>query len=128
MKTKVSAEEIRNDLRQFTGSEQLHKNWLGLKFTDGIKYLVDAAQAYWLLDVIGSHLCTKKNLRGVPFLVARLVVKDSKAVFTMHTDWSDENPEKFPAVCRQRIPYTDFPLDEIKLYCIRGTVMLPSEY
>jgi len=27
----------------------------------------------------------------------------------------------------QDIPYTDFPLDEIKLYCINGVILLPSE-
>ena len=31
-------------------------------------------------------------------------------------------------VFKIRIDYTDFPLDEISLYCVRGTIMLPNEY
>jgi hypothetical protein len=31
-------------------------------------------------------------------------------------------------VHRQRIPWTDFPLDKIKLYVADDVVMLPSEY
>jgi hypothetical protein len=28
----------------------------------------------------------------------------------------------------QGIPYTDFPLDTIKLYLVNGVLMLPGEY
>jgi hypothetical protein len=128
MKTKLSGIDIQNGLAQFTGSECLYQTWMRLRYTEGVKWLVDSAEAYWLLDVIGSHLCTKKQIRGIPFLVARLEVKNNKAVFTMHEDWNNDKPKEFPAVCKQNIPYTDFPLDSMKLYCVSGTVMLPSEY
>ena len=29
---------------------------------------------------------------------------------------------------RQRVPFTDFPLDEITLYVVGGVILLPSEY
>ncbi len=28
----------------------------------------------------------------------------------------------------QRIPYTDFPLDEFSFYCVHNVMMLKSEY
>ena len=31
-------------------------------------------------------------------------------------------------IITQEIPYTDFPLDEIKFYLIGGVILLPSEY
>jgi hypothetical protein len=31
--------QISSELNQFTGSTTLYKHWLGLKYTDGIKYL-----------------------------------------------------------------------------------------
>jgi hypothetical protein len=55
----------------------------------------------------------------------RLVVKDSRAVLT----YEDGNGNTY---AKQEIEYTDFPLEEIKVYaCWDGThwmLMLPSEY
>jgi hypothetical protein len=31
-------------------------------------------------------------------------------------------------VVKQKIPYTNFPLDEVKMYLIDGVILLPSEY
>ncbi|AFZ01593.1 DUF6876 family protein [Calothrix sp. PCC 6303] len=50
-----TAQQIIAQLNQFTGSTTLYKHWLGLKYTDGIKYLADEASCYWLLDAIFSH-------------------------------------------------------------------------
>ena len=49
-----SVEQIQNALPYFTGSEQFYQHPLFQKFiyTDGVKYIADAASAYWLLDHI----------------------------------------------------------------------------
>jgi hypothetical protein len=31
-------------------------------------------------------------------------------------------------IVTQYIPYTDFPLDEVKLYLVDGVILLPAEY
>lgn len=52
----------------------------------------------------------------------KLTVKpDHTAVLTCE----DGNGE---AVVSKHIPFTDFPLDEIKFYVTNSTILLPSEY
>ena len=104
------------ELDQFTGTENYWRHWLGGKFTDGVKYLADKAGAHWLLDAIFSYH------RPEPFQVWTLKVKDSQAVLTMQEDTDT------PVKVKQKIKYTDFSLDEVKLYLIDGILLLPSEY
>jgi len=104
------------ELDQFTGTENYWRHWLGLKFTDGVKYLADKAGAHWLLDAIFSYH------RPEPFQVWTLKVKDSQAVLTMQEDTGQ--PEKV----KQEIEFTDFPLESIKFYLIDKVLLLPSEY
>ncbi|MDD4183068.1 MAG: hypothetical protein PHT53_04540 [Candidatus Omnitrophica bacterium] len=112
---------LREELNQFTGTENYYKHWLGkIVYTDGVKYLADKAEAHWLIDLIASYQPTIKN---VPFQVWVLKVNaDKSAEVTMHAD-ADK-----PALIRQAIKYTTFPLDEIKLWLIDGVLILPSEY
>jgi len=94
--------------------------------TDGALYLAEKAGAYWLMDIIGSYQkqCqSDEMLREMQFWT--LKVKDGEGVVTCERDSND-------IAITQEIPFTDFPLDEIKLYvCESGenmVVMLPSEY
>ena len=107
----------KNELGQFTGTEQWYKHWTGCLFTDGVKYMAGKAGAFWLLDVIFSYR------RKEPFQIWTLKVKaDKSAVVTMREDTGQ------PVKVRQVIPYTDFPLPEIKLFLIDNVLLLPSEY
>lgn len=51
----ITVEELTASLEQFVGSTKLYKHWLGIKYTDGVKYLANEAGAYWLIDAIASH-------------------------------------------------------------------------
>ena len=104
------------DLEQFTGTEQYYKHWLGINYTDGVKYLADRAGAYWLIDLIVSYR------RKEPFQIWRLEKKDKGWLATMQED-SDQ-----PVLVRQEIEYSDFPLDKIELWLIDGVLLLKSEY
>ena len=108
------------DLVQFTGTTQYYKHWLGYNYTDGVQYLAEKGQCYWLLDAIFSY---QDDQSHVPFQLWKLDVNpDRSAILTMRED-SD-----LPALVTQNIPYTDFSLDSIKLYLIDGVLILPSEY
>ena len=116
----MTAQNLKNDLALFTGTEQYFKHWLGFNYTDGVKYLSGKAECYWLLDAIGSY---QYKFKRVPFQVWILKVNaDKTAVLEMKEDTNQ------PLLVRQEIPYTDFPLTEIKLYLIDGVLILPSEY
>lgn len=106
------------ELDMFTGTENYYKHWAGFGvYTDGVLYLAEKANAYWLLDAIFSYR------RKESFQLWELKVnKDKSCILTMKED-SDS-----PILVKQEIEWTDFPLDYIKLYLIDGVLLLPSEY
>lgn len=117
----MTAEELRAGMAHATGTEDLHKHWLGLLYTDGVQFLAEGAGAYWLIDAIASHQPkARKDPMLCEFQLWTLKVKKNKAVLTCERDTND-------VAIRQRIPYTDFPLDDVKLYLENGVLMLPSE-
>ena len=110
----------KENLGQFTGTENYYRHWLNFVYTDGVKFMAEKAGAYWLLDAIGSY---QPEVKDIPFQLWKLeVAEDNTAVLTMRED-SDR-----PAIITQKIGFTDFPLPEMKLYFIDGVLLLPSEY
>ncbi|MCA9731932.1 MAG: hypothetical protein H6696_05510 [Deferribacteres bacterium] len=116
------ATEIEQTLLHFTGSEMFYRHAIGnFVYTEGIQYLAEKAQCYWLLDVIGSYQTGK--IKAVPFQLWELTVNvQNQGVVAMKED-TDE-----PELVKQNIPFTDFPLKSVQLYFIDGTLLLPSEY
>ena len=115
------------DLSGFTGTEAYHGygSLIGSSLTDGTKYLAEQAGAYWLFDVIDSYL-TQVKPTVHPFLVSKLTVSENGvATYTM-TEGNDMD------LAYQEIEWTDFPLEEIKIYTQhngqRWIHLLPNEY
>ena len=121
----LTKQTILNALPNFYGTEAYYRwspifgNFL---LTDGAKYIAESADAYWLFDLFASHLPSYKD-EG--FAVLYLKVKDGKAVAQIE----DGNGK---VLAKQKIDYTNFPLDVIVLYCVpqddKFVVLLPSEY
>ena len=121
----LTKQEILNTIPQFYGTEAYYrwspifKNFL---LTDGAKYIAESADAYWLVDLFASHLPAYKD-EG--FAVLYLKVNGSKATAQIE----DGNGK---VLKKQKIEYTDFPLDQIVLYCCpqddQFVIMLPSEW
>lgn len=129
-KTALTMEELQNELNRFTGTENYYRHFTGGKFTDGVKHLADRAGAYWLIDAIFSYQI-KRKIRDLPFQIWTLKVLSSKlgkgksepmAILEMKEDTDA------PIQVSQKIPFTDFPEGEVKLYLIGGVLLLPSEY
>ena len=122
---KKTKEEIQNALANFYGTMQYYKFSLvcpDLVLTDGAEFVAKECEAYWLMDLIASYQaeCAKdEQLKYMQFWT--LKVTDGTGVVTCERDSND-------IAFRQEIPYTDFPLDEIKLYCTNNVIMLTSEY
>ena len=118
----MNANELKSNLSQFIGTDNFYRITSRHILTDGSKYLAEQAQCYWLMDAIASHL--PKYFHDY-FAVAELKVKGNSAKLTL----DDGNGNVF---ARQSIEYTDFPLNEIKLYCSFDgeywVIMLTSEY
>jgi hypothetical protein len=111
------------DLNQFTGTDGYHRFSIlsSLVLTDGVKYMCDKAGTYWLMDIIASyqHRCKKDEMLK-EFQIWTLTVKDGKGKVICERDTDD-------VAITQDIPYTDFPLESVKLYCENGVICLPSE-
>jgi hypothetical protein len=111
-------------LAQFTGSEHFFRHGLvcHIVFTEGVKYVADAAGAYWLLDEIALAQKFQQSVMAEDFQVWDLrVVADRSAVLVC----GDRNGHE---VCSKRIKWTDFSTPSIRFYVCNGTILLPCEY
>lgn len=120
----MNANQLKLALKNFNGSEQFFRH-LGILYTEGVQYLAEKANSYWLLDLVASHARHDKWREVEEFVTVKLKVENQtgKVIF------DNGNGEILGG---QEIEYTDFPLDEISLWlCWNGqgyTLLLPSEY
>jgi len=125
-----TVETIQNNMAHAIGTTKYIWHWTkALVFTDGVEQLREDADCHWLVDAIASY--QGKKLKNIPFQVWKLKVCDDKsAILTMVEDSGEPN------IITQKIPFTDFPLEDITLWVNDGCVgdsackvlMLPSEY
>ena len=124
----LDPQELRTALGNFTGTTQYHRLWGTTVLTDGAQYLAEAAGAFWLMDVIASHLLDVPSTDN--FAVAALTVDRGTADFVLSRD--RDNGKAVDVFGTQHIWATDFPLNEIVLFVGRDAehwvIMLPSEY
>jgi len=118
---------IESDLRNFTCTENYFlQPTLGYLYTDGVRYLAEQCEAYWLLDAIWSYQKTKlflkdEALKSMQFWKLKVDLEKCKGVLICERDEGD-------IVITQKLDYTDFPLKEIQIYVQNNTLLLPSEY
>jgi hypothetical protein len=135
------AARIEAELRQFTGDLDRYRHNLNRRviYTPGVRHLAEAAEAYWLIDAIaswiGSHsfnqaVAVNERIAGFHFWTLE-VAENNSAILRAFTD-SDEPPFAPQAFITQRIPFTDFPLPQIAVWCgfdgEHWTLYLPSEH
>ncbi|SDR99817.1 hypothetical protein SAMN04487764_1205 [Gillisia sp. Hel1_33_143] len=125
---KVQVNEIKEGLQHFHGSETIFQiPLLRTRYTNGLKYLAEAAECFWLItdtSVIAKSLMNRSEFITIDF--KRL--SEERQDFTgyeaeiIYTDGNDNVLEK------HGYRATDFPLDELRLFFVNDTLMLPSEY
>jgi hypothetical protein len=119
-------EQIQAELDQYTGTERYYhysSMFPSILLTEGTKRMAEVCGAYWLIDVIASHVRSVKD----SFSVALLTVNNGKAKFTL----TDDLPANI-TYAKQSISFTDFPLPEMKMYVgfdgVDHVLMLPTEW
>jgi len=123
----VDPSELLSELRSFSGGDSYTKaGFPPVLITDGVEYLCEKAQSWWLVDAIASHQASRR-VAAEEFQVWNLKNNRSGGALLSADDGNGNK------IASQRIPYTDFPLPAIKLYCVRNReqlpiVMLPNEY
>lgn len=134
MKTPEEIAEIQNALDYFIGTESYHR--LGIMpnvvSTDGVKWLAENAECFWLMDIIASYQSQIKRkpqfekLRGMQSWTLTLN-KTGNGAKVICTDGDSNEP-----YITQKIPFTDFPLQTITLWVQPQdnlmVIMLPSEH
>lgn len=119
----MEATELRSTLQTFIGTTEYYRHWSGMRFTDGVKFLANTANAYWLLDVIASS--QPKALLDPALQEFQLwelhVRPDHSATVVCSRDSED-------VAFRQEIEHTDFPLEYVRLYVEQGVILLPTEH
>ncbi len=117
-------ELTKENLAAFKGTTKWYRHPVVKKmlYTDGIKYVVERAAAYWLLDEI-TYQQYYPRVKNEEFQVWILSVDPDKCSAVLSCD--DGNGR---ILCTKRIDYTDFPLAEIKIYVANNVILLPGEY
>ena len=125
---KAQVNEIKEGLQHFHGTEIFYQiPLLRTRFTDGLKYLADVADCFWLItdtSVIAKNLKDRSEFITIDF---KRFSKEKQEITgyeaeIMYTDGNDTVLEK------QYYRVTDFPLDELRLFFVNDTLMLPGEY
>lgn len=114
--------EIKSELQQFHGTTQYYRHLLGVLFSDGIKYLADECQCYWLLDLIVSWQAHRK-VYVHEFQVFKLRVNEKNRTAVVTIEDGNDN-----IIQTQKLPFTDFPLDSIDIWYSQNVIYLPSEH
>lgn len=125
---KTQGHEIKEGLQHFHGTEMFYKiPLLRTRFTDGLKYLSEVAECFWLItdtSVIAKSLMNRSEFITIDF---KRLSKERQGVSgyeaeIIYSDGNDTILEK------HGYSVTDFPLDELRLFFVNNTLMLPSEY
>jgi hypothetical protein len=112
-----------SELSQFTGTDNWYRHAIVRKmlYTDGVRYMMVKAGAYWLIDEIAFQQFHPRVKRE-EFQVWTLKVNLDESTAVLHCE--DDNGR---VLCSKPISYTDFPLEEIKIYVSANVILLPSE-
>lgn len=124
----TSIQDLKEQLSQFHGSQCIYSLPIcRTLYTEGVQYLAQAANAYWLLtdaSVMGKSLMDKSRFITVDFK-RYTQAKREEIGFDAVIAYSDGNGNVFT---EQKYHITDFPLDELRLFFVDNTLLLPSEY
>ena len=114
----------REIMSQFTGSEHWYRFGLDPRVTctDGVKYVADAAGAYWLLDEIALAQRFVKEVAAKRFQVWKLTVNDDDSATLTCEDGN------YNVVFTKAIEFTDFPKEGVTLWFADNVIYLPSEH
>lgn len=126
--SKTQVNDVKEGLQHFHGTEMFYQiPLLQTRFTDGLKYLAEVAECFWLItdtSVIGKSLMDHSRFITIDYKRFSREMQESKGYEAeiIYSDGNDNILEK------HGYRVTDFPLDELRLYFVNDTLMLPSEY
>jgi len=118
--------DLLKELENFSGTYDYYlSTFKKLKLTDGVNYLRNKVNCYWLIDIVESVQHLKKIKENNEFILWKIEVdKDKKAIVKALTDSGGVGKLLY----EQKLEYTDFPLDEFEFYQEGDVLLLKGEH
>ena len=125
----MKSEQILDELRNFTGTENYHRFSIltPMVLTDGMKFLCDSCESYWLMDIVASVQQESKIIKNQNFIVWRIKLNDDDKGFVVSA-YRDSPFNKENLLYEQVGGFTDFPLKEFEFYQCDNVILLTGEY
>lgn len=109
------------EFNQFAGgSESVYKYTFGIHITQGIKYLADTYECYWLLDLISIHSRDIKDTQEFQVWIL-------KRLQSNHLKLSVEDGNK-NVIKEIDIRFSDFKADLVHVWLQNDVIYLPNEH
>ncbi|WP_047419504.1 DUF6876 family protein [Cellulophaga sp. Hel_I_12] len=125
---KAQINEIKEQLQHFKGTEMFYQiPVLRTRFTDGLKYLSEVAECFWLItdtSLIAKSLMNRSEFIRIDFKKTPIEKLETTG-YQAEISYSDGNGNLLQ---KQWYHVTHFPLDELRLFFVNNILMLPSEY
>lgn len=105
--------EVRNGANRYIRWSPLFKNFI---ITDGVQEAMEAAQSYWLLDILATELAPRINddLAAGNIATVNIMVKQSQTRACTIVASTFEQPEYW----RKEIPHSTFPMGDWRILTI----------
>jgi len=125
----MKSEQILSELGNFTGTENYHRFSILSKMvlTDGMKFLCDSCESYWLMDIVSSVQQEDKIIKNSNFIVWRIKLNDNDKGFVVSA-YRDSPFNKDNLLYEQVGGYTDFGIKEFEFYQCGKVILLTGEY
>ncbi|MBP2831787.1 hypothetical protein J8281_06260 [Aquimarina sp. U1-2] len=125
---KEQVNEITERLQQFKPSTKLYKvPFLGSFMTEGIRFLA-TKEEYYEIFMDMSIVARKWTKVYQPVSIDFKRLSDNEQDFTGHEVEVIYRDGNHSFLEKHGYRETDFPLDELRLFFVNDTLMLPSEY
>ena len=123
----MEKQEILKELGNFSGTENYYKSSFGsLSLTDGMQYLREALNCYWLIDIVESVQHLPKIKENSDFILWRIIVNKDKSFLVEAFRDMPYNADNL--LYSQKAEYTDFKLEGYEFYQCKDVLLLKGEY
>ncbi len=124
MTREEKAAYLKSELRNYCGTETWFRHPLFRKFlfTEGVQFLAEAAECFWLIDMIFGFQLDQQAVKDEYFQTWDLTVGENKTATLTCGDGNDN------IVFTHNLTFTTFPLESIRLFFTDNVLLLPSEW
>lgn len=123
---------LRIDLCQFTGTQRYYYQPLypWLKYTDGVRFFMQEAKCWWLLDKLGTELAPRFAHKMQFWSQVQVTVTEEHGahILVLEKTWNEQRKASdYTCVLDALVPLTDMPLGTWSFVFNHRVMCLPQE-